>query len=754
MWGQTAWAQLNAPVRLTRRSRSQRSRRWSANCADVVQGARVVDEDVDRAELVGDLRDRCSDLVTIGDVAAHRERAAPKGLDLVDRRLGVHHPLRDGCLSERAVLVGRARVRLHEDVGDRDVRPGPGQRQRIGAPEPARAPGDERDAPRQVDLERHGAILRRSLHVRDDHGACRAVDQRYGALVARRRDVRASVAARTSSACAERARCGATGSRSTCRPSRRSRSSPRRADQLLRTTGIASSSVRSDGLCTASHRAPTTTSRPSGSHVVPRRAGRFIRAALAIRERHRDTRGSPHAARGSAGVSGSTSTSAGRGSRAVIGSRRRTARHPRCRRGGRGAPLDRRGHRLPLHLGANTELRPRRPRAGLYEPAELVRMLGMRRTLWVVPRDLVPVVDAACTRVIAARERRRLEGFVAASGVAGEPGRWIDDVATATLRALQARGEAFTSELSRDDPLLATKLRLGAGTRWEAEVSAASRILPLLAAEGAIVRGRPAAPGSTASTAGSPSRTGWAASVDEIEPAAAQAELAPPLAPRVRTGDRDRSPLVGGLDCAGGASRPRRRPPRGRRSGRRGTGFVLADDLDPTERPEPWATLLPDTRSDDHGLEGARLVPRPARVRPVRLERQRWPDRLVGRSRCRRLVAAQGRRDRLRAARGRRPRRRLAVEAEAARLEAWLGDVRISPGFLPPFQRSARDLIDGHSDGRGSCGRKAVAVRDLPRRRRGSERRDSASAESRSRTAQPRKISLAITSRWICEVPS
>jgi hypothetical protein len=28
-----------------------------------------------------------------------------------------------------------------------------------------------------------------------------------------------------------------------------------------------------------------------------------------------------------------------------------------------------------------------------------------------------------------------------------------------------------------------------------------------------------------------------------------------------------------------------------------------------------------------------------------------------------------------------------AVEAEAERVAAWLGDVRFSPGFLPPFQR-------------------------------------------------------------------
>ncbi len=29
-----------------------------------------------------------------------------------------------------------------------------------------------------------------------------------------------------------------------------------------------------------------------------------------------------------------------------------------------------------------------------------------------------------------------------------------------------------------------------------------------------------------------------------------------------------------------------------------------------------------------------------------------------------------------------------AVETEAERLHAWLGDVRLSPGFLPPFQRA------------------------------------------------------------------
>ena len=45
----------------------------------------------------------------------------------------------------------------------------------------------------------------------------------------------------------------------------------------------------------------------------------------------------------------------------------------------------------------------------LYEARSLIRLLGMRRTLFVVPRDLATVIDAACTRALAPAERRRME---------------------------------------------------------------------------------------------------------------------------------------------------------------------------------------------------------------------------------------------------------------------------------------------------------------------------------------------------------
>ena len=81
----------------------------------------------------------------------------------------------------------------------------------------------------------------------------------------------------------------------------------------------------------------------------------------------------------------------------------------------------------------------------LYEERSLVRMLAMRRTLWAVPRELVPVVFAAATRAVAATQRKRLEGFVRDSGVSTRPGAWITRAGNAAVAAVAARGEAMTT---------------------------------------------------------------------------------------------------------------------------------------------------------------------------------------------------------------------------------------------------------------------------------------------------------------------
>src|SRR5579864_1364401 len=104
----------------------------------VVERAGVVDEDVDRAELLDRASDGRIDLGALGYVAANGERAAAEAADLLHRLLGVHEPLLSSHCGERPVAVGVLRkLRLDEQVGDDDVRTGARERQRVRAAKPS-----------------------------------------------------------------------------------------------------------------------------------------------------------------------------------------------------------------------------------------------------------------------------------------------------------------------------------------------------------------------------------------------------------------------------------------------------------------------------------------------------------------------------------------------------------------------------------------------------------------------------------------
>jgi hypothetical protein len=340
------------------------------------------------------------------------------------------------------------------------------------------------------------------------------------------------------------------------------------------------------------------------------------------------------------------------------------------------------------------DFRPERLEDALYEERELVRMLGMRRTLWVVPRELAAVVQAACTLTIAARERKRLEGLVAQSGVTDEPAAWLDRAFATALRAVEARGEAFTADVSADEPVLASKLRLGAGTRWEAQPSAASRVLPLLAAEGALVRGRPRTSWTHGQYRWVPTRAWLGRELGRLDPDAARAALlrrwlasfGPATETDIRwwagwTAREARAALAAvshaAVDLDGA------------------TGYVLADDVEPTVRPAPRAALLPTLDPTTMGWKergwylgehASVLFDSNGNAGPTVW----WQGRVVGGWAQRkdgeivvRLLEDVGREA------------ERAVEAEAERLAAWLGDVRVTPSFLPPFQRELAGGIQG-----------------------------------------------------------
>jgi len=126
----------------------------------------------------------------------------------------------------------------------------------------------------------------------------------------------------------------------------------------------------------------------------------------------------------------------------------------------------------------------------LYEDRELIRMLAMRRTMFIASVDEAPILHAAASVGVARNERRRNEQLVEMLGIE-DVKRWLRNAEQATLAALDARGEATPQELASDVPALQAKVRVNTGKRYEADIGMASRVLIVLAAEGKVVRGRP-----------------------------------------------------------------------------------------------------------------------------------------------------------------------------------------------------------------------------------------------------------------------
>ena len=324
----------------------------------------------------------------------------------------------------------------------------------------------------------------------------------------------------------------------------------------------------------------------------------------------------------------------------------------------------------------------------LYDDRTVLRMLGMRRTLFVVPRATRPLVQAACTDAIAARERARLEGWLAATPGIDDPQAWLIEAEAEALAAVESSGAAATAELVRAVPLLATKIEVGAG-RWALQQSAGSRVLQVLAAQGRLLRGRPRGTWISGQYRWVPARA-WLGE-DQAAPDAAKARAAlvaswlrangpgTELDLRWWTGltvraIRESLAAVGAVAVALDGE----------------TGCVLADDLDPVASPEPSAALLPTLDPTTMGWKergwylgphGPVLFDTNGNAGPTVWWDGRvvggWSQRGDGEIVCRLLEDVGS--DAVR-----------AIEQEAARLASWLGAVRLSPGFLPPFQRALR----------------------------------------------------------------
>ncbi|HVE45699.1 MAG TPA: winged helix DNA-binding domain-containing protein [Acidimicrobiales bacterium] len=344
----------------------------------------------------------------------------------------------------------------------------------------------------------------------------------------------------------------------------------------------------------------------------------------------------------------------------------------------------------------------------LHDDRTIVRVMGMRRTLWAVPAELMPVIAGACGRAIAADERRKLVKAVEDQGVANDAPRFICDLEDQALAALAARGEALTRELTGDVPGLRKTVRFGGTSKWAADVGLSSRIVLLLACDGRIVRTRPR--GTWTSTqhryAIAP-RAG-----DPMDTADAQLELARLW---LRTFGPMSTDLVADLKWwagwtvadtkralagAGGGDGGRRAgQPSGARTvpagpagaARRGAGTDRGDPPSPTKRSDPgqWAALVPSLDPTTMGWKqrswylgdlGPMLFDSNGNAGPAIWFAGRivggWAQRTTGEVVTRLLVDIGH--DGV-----------AAVDAEAVRLQSWLdssGSI-VKPRFPTPLQK-------------------------------------------------------------------
>jgi hypothetical protein len=327
----------------------------------------------------------------------------------------------------------------------------------------------------------------------------------------------------------------------------------------------------------------------------------------------------------------------------------------------------------------------------LYERRSLVRLLGMRRTLFVVPRAFAPIVDAACTKILAPGERRRLIRMLEEQEVApaGKGGPWLARVAASTLEALRTRGQATARELTQDVPELAAKLAFGEGKTWGGTMGVSTRVLFLLAAEGSIVRARPLGTWTSGQYRWAPIE-GWLGEpLAELDHHTACVELlrrylwsfGPATLTDVRwwtgwTAKLATTTLAAvdaieiGLD--------------------EGAGYILPDDVEPAVDPGRWVALLPGLDATIMGWKergwflgehGTSLFDRNGNAGPTVWADGRvvggWSQTAEGEVVVELLESVDAR-------------TRKRVEAERDRLRVWLGDVRIRHRFESPLARTLR----------------------------------------------------------------
>lgn len=344
-----------------------------------------------------------------------------------------------------------------------------------------------------------------------------------------------------------------------------------------------------------------------------------------------------------------------------------------------------------LAVAARAEgVRPEDVDAALYDDRTIVKQLAMRRTLFVLPRDLLPAAWGSASARVAASERTRIAKMVTEGAIARDGHAWLDTARSAVLARL-ADGPATTAELRAEVPELAGVVGGTTDKVYDRPTPVAPWVLTHLGLTGAALRGRNG--GHWRLNKPVWTRTAdWLGVVPEPDDeAAGYAELVrrwlatfgPGTAADVQwwLGSTKAAVTRALADVAAVQVV----------LDDDSTGWVLPGDLDDTAAPEPWAALLPTLDPTVMGWKGRAFHLDPAHV-PVLFDSNGnagttawWDGRVVGcwvqddagvvRLSLLEDVGSGG---------------RALLDCEAERLTAWLDGTVIGTVYASPRMKQAR----------------------------------------------------------------
>jgi hypothetical protein len=229
----------------------------------------------------------------------------------------------------------------------------------------------------------------------------------------------------------------------------------------------------------------------------------------------------------------------------------------------------------------------------LYVDRSLVKLLAMRRTLFVFPRETLPAALHGASARVATSEGARLVRDVERAGLAGDGAGWLEHTAGQVIAQLAPGTPMTTTELQRSVPELARTIQYGEGKPWGGSAAVGPRVLATLSARGDVVRGPSEGTWMTSRPAWTTMASWLGEAVTVLDQARATAELVKAWLRTFGPGtERDlqwwlgdtlasvRRALVevGAVEVALADG---------------GRGHLLADDVEPTEPVEPWSALLP-----------------------------------------------------------------------------------------------------------------------------------------------------------------